>query len=222
MVRKLCRRVLTNDNHYVIIIVVTPYDSDSARGQAVETNSTAIRSIHTERFDTKEVAKVSGIDIGKLQNWLTRGVIQTESELNPGRGQSRAYSAYEVARIRLMKKLADAGVPLSTAFKLTGALKKAWERVPGGHELYGSEPELQSWLLVLPTAEWPAGRKASMVRADDYVVVWLVDEKKAPDKPMGLRATLAALADAVVVAINMGAFLKETLSRLTALRGDRG
>lgn len=196
-----------------------PHASDSERGQAAQTNSTATRSIHTERFDTKEVARVSGIDVGKLQNWLTRGVIQTESELNPGRGQSRAYSPYEVARIRLMKKLADVGVPLATAFKLTGSIKKAWEQIPGGHELYGSELEFQSWLLVLPAAEWPANRKVSMVRADDYVVVWLVDEKKAPDKPAGLRATLAALADAAVVAINMGAFLNETLSRLSELRG---
>jgi len=194
-------------------------DFDSGRGQVLEANSTAIRSIHTERFDTKEVASVSGVDIGKLQNWLTRGVIQTESELNPGRGQSRAYSAYEVARIRLMKKLADTGVPLSTAFKLTGALKKAWEQIPGGHELYGSEIELQSWLLVLSAAEWAAGRKTSMVRADDYIAVWLIDEKKVPDSPTGLRATLAALGDAAVVVINMGAFLKETLSPLSALRG---
>lgn len=199
-----------------------PHDSDSEPGQALETNSATIRSIHTERFDTREVAKVSGIDIGKLQNWLTRGVIEMESELNPGRGQSRTYSAYEVARIRLTKKFADTGVPLSTAFTLTGALKKAWEQVPGGHELYGTEIKFQSWLLVLQAAEWPAGRKASTVQADDYMVVWLVDEKNAPDKPMGLRATLTALADTAVVAINMGTFLKETLSRLSALRGGTG
>lgn len=193
-------------------------DSDSGRNQALEPNSTGLRSIHTQRFDTKEVARVSGVDIGKLQNWLTRGVIQTESELNPGRGQSRAYSAYEVARIRLMKKLADNGVPLSTAFKLTSALKEVWERVPGGSELYGSELAIQSWLLVLLAAEWPAGREASMVPADDYIAVWLVDTKKVPDSPAGLRATLAALGDAAVVVINMGAFLKETLSPLSALR----
>jgi DNA-binding transcriptional MerR regulator len=194
------------------------HDFDPGRSEVLEANSTAIRSIHTLRFDTKDVARVSGVDIGKLQNWLTRGVIQTESELNPGRGQSRAYSAYEVARIRLMKKLADTGVPLSTAFKLTSALKKAWEQVPGGHELYGLEPAIQSWLLVLPAAEWPTGRKASMVQTDDYVAVWLVDTKQVPDSPAGLRATLAALGDAAVVVINMGAFLKETLSPLSALR----
>jgi DNA-binding transcriptional MerR regulator len=184
----------------------------------LEENSTASWSIHTQRFDTKEVARVSGVDIGKLQNWLTRGVIQTESKLNPGRGQSRAYSAYEVARIRLMKKLADTGVPLSTAFKLTSALKKAWEQVPGGHEFYGTELAIQSWLLVLAAAEWPTERKASMVPADEYVAVWLVDQKKVPDSPAGLRATLGALGDAAVVVINMGAFLKETLLPLSALR----
>ena len=140
--------------------------------------STSVPQVHSERFDTKEAATVAGVDLGKLQNWLTRGVIQLKGDLNPGRGQSRWYAPYEIARIRLMKKLADVGVPLSTAFKLTDALKKAWEQIPGGHELYGSEPQLKSWLLVLPAEAWPAGRKADIVRADDYAVVWLVDQQQ--------------------------------------------
>src|SRR5215470_9525212 len=143
--------------------------------------------LHSEGFDTKEVARVTEIDVGKLQNWLTRGAIQLKSELNPGRGQSREYTAYEVARIRLMKKLSDVGVPLSTAFKLTAALKKSWEQVPGGHEAYGSKPHVKSWLLVLPSAEWPSGRKASIVRNDDYALVWLVDQQHATESPRGLK-----------------------------------
>lgn len=71
---------------------------------------------------------------------------------------------------------------------------------------------------MLPAAEWPAGWKASMVRADEHAVVWLVDQKQVPDSPLGLKATLAALADTAVVVINVGAFLKETLSRLARLR----
>jgi hypothetical protein len=120
-----------------------------------------------------------------------------------------------------MKKLVEVGVPLSTAFKLTDALKKTWEQVPGGHELYGSEPHLKSWLLILPAEAWPAGRKASMVRADDYAAVWLVDQQQYPDHPRGLKAALAALDDTAVVVINMGAFLKETMSRLARLLEDR-
>lgn len=187
----------------------------------MKSQSESVLQIHSERFDTKEAASVAEVDFGKLQNWLTRGVIQLAGDLNPGRGQSREYAPYEVARIRLMKKLADVGVPLSTAFRLTDALKKAWEKVPGGHELYGNEPGLKSWLLVLPAKAWPVGRKASMVHADEYVAVWLVDQQRHPDNPTGMRATLAALDDAVVVVINMGTFLKETMSRLTRLVEDR-
>jgi len=173
--------------------------------------------IHAQRFDTREVATVAEVDIGKLQNWLTRGAIQLDGELNPGRGQSRQYAPYEVTRIRLMKKLADVGVPLSTAFKLSGALKNTWEQVPGGHELYGSELHLKSWLLVLPAAAWPSGRMASMVRADDYAVVWVVDDHRHPDSPRGLQVTLATLGDTALVVINMGAFLQETMSRLSQI-----
>lgn len=183
--------------------------------------SFSIPAIHEQRFDTKEVAFVAGVDVGKLQNWLTRGVIQLNCEQNPGRGQSRKYTPYEVVRIRLMKKLADVGVPLVTAFKLTAALKKAWEEVPGGHEVYGSEPQLKSWLLVLPKAAWPAGRRASMVGLDDYAAIWLVDQQQHPDDSKGLRATLAALDDTAVTVINMGAFLKETWSRLARMLEEK-
>ena len=195
--------------------------SDPERGAQTTGRPDSALQIHSERFDTKEVANVAGIDVGKLQNWLTRGVIQLNCEQNPGRGQSREYTPYEVARIRLMKKLADLGIPLVTAFKLTASLRKAWEEVPGGHEAYGSEPQLKSWLLVLPKEAWPAGRRASMVRSDDYAAVWLVDQQQHPDDSKGLRATLAALDDTAVTVINMGAFLKETLSRLARLVEER-
>jgi hypothetical protein len=200
-----------------MMFIMSQQDSSLKCGSIVGVDAVPVPAIHLERFDTREVASVVGVDFGKLQNWLTRGLIQLNTELNPGRGQSREYTAYEVARIRLMKKLADAGVPLSTAFKITGALKRRWEEIPGGHESYGSEPHLKSLLLVLSAAEWPVGYKASMVRTDDYVALWLVDERHNTDKPRGLRATLAALGDATVVVINMGAFLQETLFRLAQL-----
>lgn len=187
------------------------------RGTIIGAEVYPVPAIHSELFDTRDVAAITGLDFGKLQNWLTRGLIQLNAELNPGRGQSRQYTAYEIARIRLMKKLADAGIPLSTAFKITEALKRLWLKTPGGHESYGSEPLLKSLLLVLLAADSPAGYRASMVRCDDYIAVWLVDEQRNADKPRGLRATLAALKDATVVVINMGAFLQETMSRLRQL-----
>jgi len=193
----------------------------SEQGSIIGANTVTIPATHRERFDTREVAGIVGVDFGKLQNWLTRGLIQLKEELNPGRGQSRKYTAYEVARIRLMKKLADAGVPLSTAFKITTDLKVLWENIPGGHEAYGREPSLQSLLLVVLAADWPMGRKANMVRTDDYVAVWLVDEQRNADKSTGLRATIAALNDATLVLINLGAFLQEVFARLAQVLGAR-
>ena len=60
-----------------------------------------------------------------------------------------------------------------------------------------------------------------MVRADGYAAVWLVDQQQYPDHRRSLKAALAALDDTAVVVINMGAFLKETMSRLARLSEDR-
>src|SRR5579862_5479514 len=187
-------------------------------GEIAGTESTVTPAIHSRSFRTVDAAAVVGISVGKLQNWLTRGAIQLEGAQSPGRGQSRDYSAYEVARIALMKKLSDCGVPLGTAFKITAALKDAWEQAVGGHELYGTEPDLQSWLIVARADEWPSGRKGSLVRADAHVAVWIVDQISKPDAERGLRETLLALAGAPVIVVNMGKVLHDTITKLGQLK----
>ena len=186
-------------------------------GEIVGTESAVTPSIHSRSFRTLDAAAVVGISAGKLQNWLTRGAIQLEGTQNPGRGQSRDYSAYEVARIALMKKLSDCGVPLGTAFKITSVLKEGWERVVGGHEQYGTEPDLQSWIIVVQANDWPAGRKGSLVPADAHIAVWLVDQISKPDADRGLRETLLALKDVPAVIVNMGRALHDTITKLEAI-----
>jgi hypothetical protein len=183
-------------------------------GELIGAEQAVAPAIHFRQFSTKDAAAVVGVSVGKLQNWLTRGAVQLEGELNPGRGQSRTYTAYEIARIALMKKLSECGVPLETAFKITSKLKQSWKQVVGGHEQYGLEPSLESWLVVVHAVNWPPGRKGSLLRADGYVAAWIVDESRKPDAEQGLMATLLALGAAQAIVVNMGKVLHDTIAEL--------
>jgi hypothetical protein len=191
----------------------------SETGELIGAEQDAIPAIHTREFSTKDAAAVAGISLGKLQNWLTRGILKLEGTQHPGRGQSRNYTAYEIARIALMERLCECGVPLETALKITLTMKDAWERAVGGHERYGRiEPGLQSWLIVVLTSDWPSERKGSIVQFDAHTTVWIVDEIGKPDSEKGLMAALLALGAAPAVVVNMGKVLDDTITALGRLR----
>jgi hypothetical protein len=195
----------------------------SETGELIGAEQAVIPAIHTREFSTKNAAAVVGISLGKIQNWLTRGAIQLEGEQNPGRGQSRNYTAYEIARISLMKKLSDCGLPLETSFKITAKLKDAWKQVVGGHEKYGGpEPSLQSWIVVVLASDWPSGWKGSLLRADGYVADWIVEEIGKPNSEKGLTATLLALRAAPAIVVNMGKVLHDTITELGRLSLCKG
>jgi hypothetical protein len=187
-------------------------------GELIGAEHSVIPAIHSRKFSTKDAALAVHISTGKLQNWLTHGVLQLEGAQHPGRGQSRTFSAYEIARIALMKKLAECGVPLETAFKITSAMKHAWEQLLGGHEVYGgpAEPGLHSWLVVVLTRDWPPERKGS-VQFDAHTALWVVDEIGKPDSENGLTATLLALGATPAIVVNMGRVLNDTLTELEGM-----
>jgi len=173
------------------------------------------------KFTSNQVLKMVGIPPQTLQNWLTLGVVDLESgHTHPGRGKVREYGAYEVARILCMKRLADMGVPLKPAFKITAGLLGLWKAAPGTHEGFADEPGLRSWLLVVPAAVWPTTWRRGVIRADDYVGVWVVDKGNPGDR-FGLSAALDAIKDDnASVVLNLGKFLKETFSRLDDAIGN--
>lgn len=176
-------------------------------------------SVYKERFSSEEVIVVAGINDSTLQNWLARGQLNLEQQ-NPGRGKPRQYSVYEVARIRFMKKLVDLALPLAPAFKITAALQRLWEDVPGGHEAYGDEVNLASWLFVAPVDAWDVRRRTvhfpldhSKVQADGYMAIWAVEVVGSPNRG-SIRDAINFFADAAVIVVNMGTLLKQTLSHL--------
>lgn len=172
------------------------------------------------RFDSTEVAFAVGATQPTLQNWLRPDRAPVLDDQSPGRGKVRKFTAFEVARLCLAKRLIESGVAMSAALKITAALKVNWES--GGHESYGGGQVAQkshgikwpvhSLIVVAKTSDWPTKHHGSMFSADGYTGVWLVDG--APKPGRGLRATLEALGSAAAVIVNMGLVLKETFDRL--------
>jgi hypothetical protein len=186
---------------------------DNHHSEVVEPN------VYEARFSSEEVMAVAGINDSTLQNWLARGRLNLKQQ-NPGRGKPRQYTVYEVARIRFMKKLVDLAFPLTPAFKITAALKRLWEEVPGGHEAYADEASLASWLFVAQADAWDMRRRTlhfpldhTTVRADGYIAIWAVEHAGSPNLG-SMRDAINFFADAAVIVVNMGTLLKQTLSLL--------
>jgi hypothetical protein len=184
------------------------------------------KSVYGARFNSEDVKVVAGINEATLQNWLARGQLNLEQQ-NPGRGKARQYTAYEVARIRFVKRLVDLGFPLVPAFKITAALKKLWEATPGGHEAYGRESNLASWLLIAEAGVWTAHRRSSRfpldhspVQADDFVAIWAV-EMTGSTSHRTIRDAINFFGDAAVVVVNMGVLLEQTVSHLRSILHEK-
>jgi DNA-binding transcriptional MerR regulator len=184
----------------------------------MDNHPTAAPSCYSAHFSSDDVLEVVGINDATLQNWLARGRLNLERQ-NPGRGKPRQYTVYEVARIHFIKKLVDLGFPLAPAFKITAALKKLWEAVPGGHEEYAREPNLESWLLVVPAEAWKTHvdttrrLSRSVVQAEGYIALWAV-EIIGSSRTGGIRDAINHFADTALIIVNMGVLLHQTVSRL--------
>jgi len=169
-------------------------------------------------FSSEDVKVVAGINEVTLQNWLARGSLKLAHQ-NPGRGNARQYTLYEVARIRFLKRFADLGLPLKPAFKITAALKKLWEATPGGHEAYGREQTTVSWILIARSELWN-GRTTigrfpldhSSVETDGYVAIWATEIVK--NSKRNLRAAIDFFDGGPLIIVNMGVLLDQTVSLL--------
>ena len=72
---------------------------------------------------------VPGLDVGKLQAWLTRGHI-TLAEHSPGSGRPRLWSALEVIQIAAMSELTRMMIPIGFAAKIAGRIRELVAEMP--------------------------------------------------------------------------------------------
>ena len=176
------------------------------------------RGVPDKLFNSEDVKMVAGINEVTLQNWLARGRLKLAQQ-NPGSGNPRQYTLYEVARIRFLKRFADLGLPLKPAFKITAALKKLWEASPGGHEGYGREPNVVSWVLIARSELWgdriTIGKfplDHSFVETDGHVAIWATEI--VGDIKRNLRAAVDFFDGGPLIVVNMGVLLDQTVSLL--------
>ncbi len=72
---------------------------------------------------------VPGLDVGKLQAWLTRGHITLEKH-SPGSGRPRLWSASEVIQIAAMWELTRMKIPIGFAAKIVGRIRELVAEMP--------------------------------------------------------------------------------------------
>ena len=72
---------------------------------------------------------VPGLDVGRLQAWLTRGHI-TLAEHSPGSGRPRLWSALEVIQIAALWELTRMKIPIGFAAKIAGRIRELAAEMP--------------------------------------------------------------------------------------------
>jgi DNA-binding transcriptional MerR regulator len=75
------------------------------------------------RYTQPEVLQVTGLKAPVLQTWVNRGAIRL-SEQNPGIGRRRLYSALDVVKLAIMRRMADLSIDLSVSKEIAEAAVK--------------------------------------------------------------------------------------------------
>jgi hypothetical protein len=72
------------------------------------------------RYSQPDVLRVTRLKAAVLQTWVNRSAIEL-AEQNPGYGRRRSYSALDVVRLAVMRRMADMRVDLSVAKEIAEA-----------------------------------------------------------------------------------------------------
>lgn len=72
------------------------------------------------RFAQPDVLKVTRLKSAVLQTWVNRNAIEL-SEQNPGSGRRRLYSALDIVKLAIMRRMADLRVELAVAKEIAEA-----------------------------------------------------------------------------------------------------
>jgi len=121
------------------------------------------KQIFEAKFQNADVLKATGVSLGTLQTWLNRGLIKPSSDLTPGTGQRRMYSAADVLRVALMAELVGFGLkPSAAAFVLDIVERESGVRTSPNN----ARPK---WMLISRNG---VGRVVSYSMKDKIEDVW--------------------------------------------------
>lgn len=79
--------------------------------------------LQTPQFTQPEVLKVTRLKPAVLQTWVNRNAIEL-AEQNPGTGRRRLYSALDVVKLALMRRVADLQMDLSVAREIANEAER--------------------------------------------------------------------------------------------------
>jgi hypothetical protein len=174
------------------------------------------------RLNTAETSRVAGSATAEIDRLLTRGDIRLGADEvgapAPGRGRSRMFTVFQVAQIRLTKRLMTPN-SLAVASKIAEAARKFWEQ-PGGTE---SEEGYSRWLILAPIEGWKDDFWAKRVQVIHGVGVALVMHRdQAPSARDGRNAAIAAIEpDFPVMTLNLDKFIQSTLAEIKSIIQER-
>jgi len=81
-------------------------------------------------FVSKEVAKLFGITVRKLDYWVTTGLVTPSIIASKGKGTSRVFDFKDLVQIRTIKALIDGGMSIQKIRKSVEKLKEWGEEIP--------------------------------------------------------------------------------------------
>ncbi|MBA9071478.1 DNA-binding transcriptional MerR regulator [Methylobacterium sp. RAS18] len=77
----------------------------------------------TPRFSQPSVLQITRLKPSVLQTWVNRGAIELADQ-NPGYGKRRLYSALDVVKLGLMRRISDLRMELSIAREIAGEAER--------------------------------------------------------------------------------------------------
>lgn len=72
------------------------------------------------KYTRPEVLRVTGLRPDVLQTWVNRNVVRL-AEQNPGHGRKRLYSALDIVRLAVMRRLSDFSISLAVCKEIADA-----------------------------------------------------------------------------------------------------
>src|SRR4051812_3937134 len=79
--------------------------------------------LHAQKFTQGDVLAVTRLRADLLQTWINRNVIAL-GEQNPGSGRRRLYSALDIVKLAIMRRIADLGLDLGIGRELAAEAER--------------------------------------------------------------------------------------------------
>lgn len=164
------------------------------------------------RFNIQETAALLGVTESTLNQRCARGNVRFGGGEKPGRGVARLFSPAQVADLSLANVLMEIGLPISSAFAISEAVRKFWEKGSWSADS-GSAHRFSRWLVIAPLARWSEEWLSRVQQVEDIGVTLSMYDLQNPEAKFGFNAARAA-AGPMYMVVNIDTVLQQILVRM--------